>query len=317
MRKIHAPVLPRSQTARRPRARSCAFTITELIVVLAVIGLLLGIGLPAFRSMNNDAKFASATQSLAGLLNRTSIGSLGESNPWVIRFVPAEWDVDPNVNDANAALAQHQRTHGRQKAATFRYVSRSYDPNDTSATGPSKVIYTDGFERVESGPEVLFPADMWLAPAEALAHDPSKTAYTSQHHVLNGVFGEAEDAFDPNWTAPSFLDADDFTVAIDGAGGVRRGPVIDAPNNFNTAERQMATVELRGVDPRPNQTRRDITIARRYFSGLVLYQREVFQAQGNQADAATTRARRDYLAGAGRSFYVGPGGSLISGGGGR
>lgn len=317
MRKIHAPVLPRSPTARRPRARSCAFTITELIVVLAVIGLLLGIGLPAFRSMNNDAKFASATQSLAGLLNRTSIGSLGESNPWLIRFVPAEWDVDPNISDANAAVALHQRTHGRQKAATFRYVSRSYDPNDSSATGPSKVIFTDGFERVESGPEVLFPADMWLAPAEALAHDPSKTAYTSQHHVLNGVFGEAEDAFDPNWTAPDFLDADDFTVAIDGAGGVRRGPVIDAPNNFNTAERQMATIELRGVDPRPNPVRRDITLARRYFSGLLLYQREVFQAQGNQADAATTRARRDYLAGAGRSFYVGPGGSLISGGGGR
>src|SRR5206468_13101993 len=48
------------------RRRHSAFTIVELIVVVAIIALILGIGLPAFNAMSTSAKLAKTRQLLTG-----------------------------------------------------------------------------------------------------------------------------------------------------------------------------------------------------------------------------------------------------------
>lgn len=290
------------------------FTVTELLVVVAVIALILGIGLPAFSSMSTESRFSSAAASLNGALTRTHIAAVGDNNLTLMRFMPATWDTDKGDDP--------QRLRGRQRGLAFRYATSVQDPDDGS-----KVRYTERFERIENGPEVLLPPDVWIAPTECL-DDPKRFGGTDDRsHPLNGRFdlgdpkGEADSPFSWSWNprekeerdnsrarfSADFLDADDFTIAFDPQTGLRRSFASDP---------SLAEVRLYAQDPTiaDRGTQRMVTLKRRFFSGVVLYQREPFVALGNASDQTTTDRRLKFLVRSGRPFYVGRfGGGLISG----
>lgn len=301
----------RSFPALPAQACRAAFTITELLVVVAVIALILGIGLPAFSSMSTESRFSSATASLSGALTRTHIASVSANNLTLMRFMPATWETDTGDDP--------QRRRDRQRGVSFRYVTSVDDPNNVD--GPPR--YAERFERIENGPELLLPADIWVGPVESL--DPNRFGHPDNPaHPLNGKFdrGDPNTAFSWSWNPrekeqpdnsrarfnPDFLDADDFTIAFDPQTGLRRSFAGDPKLAEVRLYAQDPTIEGRSGHPRM------VTLKRRFFSGVVLYQREPFMTLGNDRDQTTTDRRLRFLMRNGRPFYVSRfGGGLISG----
>lgn len=303
-RRNHPHMRQASGFAPRPRR---AFTITELLVVISIIVLILAIGIPAFSSMSLESRFTQATEIANGVITRANIAALSDRSPTLVRFVPAEWDLDPNSDRTGL--------QGRQRAITYRY---SFEPEDPYNLGTVKFIQTSNgvetfsaetFRREESSQETLFPEDVWVAPAEALVDGPNNTVqvpYGNSRHILNGTFGSADQSFFLDWNQNNaHLDSDDFTIAFDGQTGVKRGPVYG---------QSAQTVRLWAEDPRSNAPTKQAELRRRAFTGLTFYRREPFVSFGNDTSAQVAKDRQDYLLRAGRPFFVSRvGGTLVRG----
>lgn len=303
-RRNQPQVRPFAGRARRPRR---AFTITELLVVISIIVLILAIGIPAFSSMSLESRFTQATEMANGVITRANIAALSDRSPTLVRFVPAEWDLDPNGDRTGL--------QGRQRAITYRY---SFEPEDPNNLGTVKFIQiqnneeafsAETFRREESSQETLLPEDVWVAPAEALVDGPNNAvpvAYSNSRHILNGTFGPADQSFFLDWNqSNAHLDSDDFTITFDGQTGVKRGPVFGS---------SAQTVQLWAEDPRSNAKSKQAELRRRAFTGLTFYRREPFVSFGNDTSQQVTQDRQDYLLRAGRPFFVSRvGGTLVRG----
>jgi prepilin-type N-terminal cleavage/methylation domain-containing protein len=102
------------------RARRCAFTLTELLVVMGVIGTLAVLTLVGVRKISQDAKLALGTNTVVAALNEARSLAIKEHNDVLVAFFPrldgprtqvveviiAEWtgdtilntNTDPNCN---------------------------------------------------------------------------------------------------------------------------------------------------------------------------------------------------------------------------
>jgi len=311
---------------RGERRRACCprfrggFTVTELLVVVAVIILILGLGVPAFNNMTRDARFSQSISRLNGMLARAALTAQADNTSMLVRFAPAEWEMDPNYQKAGESDDARRRLSGRMRASLYRYRAWLEDPSqaDQAAEDPNQFLYSEVFRRSDDAEEVILPPDVWAAQVDGLS-DLSRL--DSRNHVLNGRFSPEAPinrAFVDNWYTPNneFLDADDFTIVFDPGRGLRRGSVTGVSMNSNAYAQQAASVDVMvsNPDPADSGTRRERSVKRRYFTGAVFYQRRAFEAYGNDTTRPTTQARLDYLLRTGQPYHMeSGGGGLVRG----
>jgi prepilin-type N-terminal cleavage/methylation domain-containing protein len=300
------PAAP-GQPARLPNA----FTIVEMMVVIAIIGLILAIGVPAFNAMTTQQRLSKARQLLNGTLTRARVISISDRTLTAVRVFPAEWHLDQEAA-SSGSLA------GRQMLATYSYrATHAANPSD-----PSAVLFDERFERIENGPTQLLPPDTWVAPSEAL-FDPGAGDSFDGDAILDGTIGYF--TLDATDTREDFLSADDFLIVFDPETGVQtqrqlrpdwkawRLLALDPRSDTPTGQ-----LETDGVRYSDGTLR---TPFQRYnFAGAVIYQREPFVAVGTASDGDDDLidARRDVLRRFGQTYYVDrTGGNLVSGSGER
>jgi prepilin-type N-terminal cleavage/methylation domain-containing protein len=318
---------PESKIAR-------AFTLVELLVVVAIIGVILGIGLPAFNSMTAQARRSKTRQLLQGALTRASVLSVADRNLVAVRIFPGAWD---QLSETAAATPSGAAGIGSQVIAMYKYVTRAERPLTTGGQNdPSVITYVDRFERIKESPAVILPPDVWIAPIEALITGPNGDR-TQVDRNGNGGFDAGDTALDelagaPGWfdldcdprtnQSKAMLNADDFLMVFD-------------PEQGLVSSRARPVWKMFAYDPRPTsginsspttgglETGGDYaynsfvgrgayvvgsTFQRMNFTGAVIYDRKKFLS-------FSQNARTDFLAREGLSLYAtGGSGTLIAGG---
>jgi prepilin-type N-terminal cleavage/methylation domain-containing protein len=290
-------------------ARGRGFTLVELIVVVTVIVLVLALAVPGLNAMNAEARFASATQKVNGMITRAYYLSVAESAMTAVRFAPTEWVLKQE------GAGEDRKT---QSVVVYRYGGRT----DRQVGGQFRVGFEEYFEPVESISPVELPNDVWVAPSAALSGRSvslgGSTLALGRDLVLDGQLNDpgrsGEHYFEldaDRYTSTGggrLLNADDFLLVFDPQTGLRTG----TPEAF----------QLRAYDPRPDslyQTglqetagERDAngdfisgTMFRRYnFSGLVFYRREPFLSLESRPIRLIPQERQEYLRLNGRPYLV-------------
>ena len=253
----------------------------------------------------------SAVQTVNGMMTRAYYLSVADTAMTAVRFLPAEWDV---VDPAKQVAA------GAQRVAVYKYVGSTDREN---SSGGFDVKYEEYFQRAEDVGSAELPADIWVAPLEALAQQRLDLSQTQQYQnfgkdfVLNGWIqdrtrrNEHHFALDANRDdhANSLLNADDFLVVFDPQMGLRGGvPEAHQLRAFDpTSDTETAD------DNNPDPQRRELY--RRYnFTGVVIYRRENFLALGSEASEEIRQNRQNLLSQTGRPYLAQRfGGGLLSG----
>ncbi len=301
------------------REARCAFTIVELLVVIGIIVLILALGVPAFNSMTRQQRLTKTNQLLSGMLTRTHIVALSNSDLAAVRIFPAAWHLDEN-NTQLANLAD------RQMIATYVWrQTASADPYN-----PLQVLIEERFERMPDGPVNMLPPDTWVAPAEVFAtqrprdevyhHDLTGGRDVLGNFVLDGRIGRFE--LNAAASGEDFLDADDYLIVFDPQVGVVRSAQgmrryawqMYAFDPRPAGSAPTAQGETSGQRAGDGQLIGQYAFRRHNFTGVLIYQREPFVALGKASDSNTITARREYLSRNGLMSYVDRrGGNLISG----
>jgi Tfp pilus assembly protein PilE len=288
----------------RARAATTGFTTVELMVVLGVIALILGIGLPAFKSMTDQAYRTQARQMINSALMQAHVLSLSDRAMAAVRFSP-DWE---------RANASGKLTTDAQVVTIYQYkfTSLNADPSAWSTQGEIAggefVQFNERFERVDEIAPQTLPNGLWVAPSEALLHDPTDNSGFYGLDVLEGNPGDFE--IDADASNDKLLDADDFLIVFDPQAGVlpSRWPQPNPPPGVRKSPWQ-----LLGYDPRPGRgfhtawdtnargvPLKPLEAYRRFnFTGVVLYDRELFLA-GDRDD----QERQEFLARQGETYYV-------------
>jgi prepilin-type N-terminal cleavage/methylation domain-containing protein len=325
-----------TRTPLRAGVPAClrAFTLVELLVVVAIIAVILGIGLPAFNSMTAQSRKAKARQLLQGALTRASVLSVADRNLIAVRVFPSAWD---QSGRSTADTPSGAAGVGAQTLALYKYVTRAERPLVTNgASDPTVVMYVDRFERVPDSPSIVMPPDVWLAPVEALITGPNGNRAQVDRNG-DGSLGAADIALDELDGTPGWFDldcdprtnsnkrmviADDFLFVFD-------------PEQGLVSSRGRPAWKMLAYDPRPDNGpnsgvtggletggefsynsatgRGDYVIGRTFqrmnFTGAVIYDRSRFSPLGSPDLRGAMLARE------GLPLYaVGGSGNLTTGG---
>lgn len=313
-----------------------AFTLVELLVVVAIIGVILGIGLPAFNSMTAQARKSKARQLLQGALTRASVLSVADRNLVAIRIFPGAWD---QLGTTSAATPSGAAGVGAQVVAMYKYVTRAERPLDTSGgqNDPDVITYVDRFERIKESPAVVLPPDVWVAPIESLI-----TGQNGNRNLVdrsgNGAFDATDVELDELSGAPGWFDldcdprtnrpkamltADDFLMIFDPEQGLVSSHARPAWKMFAYDPRPTTgpnSSQFTGGLETGGEYRYNATVGRGTyvvgstfqrlnFTGVVLYDRTRFQSFGSPD------LRGEFLAREGLPLYAtGGSGTLTAGG---
>jgi hypothetical protein len=268
------------------------------MVVIGVIVLILALAVPGLSVMNAEARMTAATQTVNGTLTRAFYLAVSDVNMTAVRFLPANWDVDPNALDSA----------GRQHLAIYSYTGLAYDPD---FLGGGKLRYEDYLIRHEGTESIALPADVWAAPLEALSDDVVQLVHEApgtqgsylmnppyrlgQQFVLTGQIGTFNvDAGDMSPASGRLLNADDFLIVIDPKSGVQARPLRPF--------RMRAFNPVVGYDVDDAPPNNPSVYFQRYgFGGVVMYRRQPFVALGVNAAG---RDRQAYLQQEGRPFVA-------------
>jgi prepilin-type N-terminal cleavage/methylation domain-containing protein len=303
---------------RRPACLRYAFTVVELMVVVAIIALVLAIGIPAFNSMTEQTRLSKTRQLLNGTLVRARIISVSDRTLTAVRLCPAEWEV--REGDERRTLA------GRQIMTTYSYRATTA----ANPSNPAEVSFHERFERLQDGPTQVLPPDTWVAPSEALDMVHLVDGDETSNWVLNGTIHHLEggqlrgfelDGDSETNPGEELLDADDFLIVFDPDTGVKPS-LLREPWPIKAYVPEEADVggvegtEAAGEGWNVSRARFDTPFQRFNFTGVVVYKREPFVALGfDAASEAEYRARRDVLRRFGLMYYVDrTGGNLLAGG---
>lgn len=292
--------------------RAPAFTIVELLVVIGIIVLIVGFGVPAFNALIAQQRQNKTYQLLNGTLTHAHVISQADQTFTAVRMLPAEWHFNPEQVRVEALA-------GRQVMTTYRYRQATMPDPDV----PARIHFEERFEPAGDGPTHVLPTDTWIAPLEALdttryvPDRPAPVGYSIGDHVLSGTIGRFErNANSRENGSERFLDADDFLFVFDPRTGL-----------FPSLNRRPWL--LVGYDPTPGVEREWAGMRDGYgqlyparekyqrfnFTGAVIYPREPFAAQGLFGESSDElQNRREILRNFGQNYYVNPrGGSLIAG----
>lgn len=286
------------------RGANFAFTLVELVVVIAVIGLVLAFAVPALNNMTGESKLLAAVQTVNGVLTRAYYASQADRQLSAVRFMPGAWDFVEG-QDPQAAT-------NRQHIVSYSWVTAT----DREVSGNFNLQLREQFQRRPNSESIQLPPDVWVAPVEAWrdsSNNPEHGNMPTDMDILTGRRGR----FDLSAKSPSpsssdrLLSADDFVVAFDPQSGLKskrervrlRGYVpLDYPDTA-----------LRGLEVDDNgATGSSQVFYDRYTSaGVVVYRREPFAALG---DSAAPEDRQRLLRANGRAYFVHRyGGGLVLG----
>lgn len=311
----------------RPALGAPGFTLVELMVVVLIVALILGIGLPAFNAMSRDADRGKARQLLNGALQRANITALSDKNLTAVRLAPAEW-----ITGQAERLAT--QVGGRQAIATYTQSIITDHPSKPRAS----FMDVPRFRQAADTAPILLPPSQWVAPLEALASGNDSDQLRDTHPEIGGsvVRGQiglfAETAADSSTSSanPSFFDADDFLILFAADGTVVPSVTPSRVSSSAPIEpwRMNAyipfTPATSGYVPeggfeapgrwRQNQERYNPEFTRNNFTGVVIYERQKMLSTGlNATTAAQMDARRNVLR-SGLALYVNRvGGGLVQG----
>src|SRR5262249_42751025 len=112
------------------RQRHAAFTLTEILIVVALIVLMLGMAIPAFHLIAGTRSVEGAENQITALLGRARSDALGLQKPHGIMFFIR--DEGPNIN---AALHNGQVYVAEVYAAPY--------PEPAAAPLPTRGVYLD------------------------------------------------------------------------------------------------------------------------------------------------------------------------------
>ncbi|RMF72897.1 MAG: type II secretion system protein [Planctomycetota bacterium] len=281
----------------------------ELIVVLGIIGLVLGIGLPAFNQMSRQSRKNQAEQLLNGAMLRAHVTAVSSRSLVAARIVPGEWTVRTEDDLTTArALA------GRQVVELYQYSFSWADPTDIE-----KVEFDERFERLRDVPPIVLPPDIWAAPAEA-AKDP-KSGLNNPYDwtaIVDGQIGRFE--VDAARDGEDFYDADDFLIVFDPQTGVQASswPAGSAgnPELRRSAWRMNAYDPVEeAVIPYELQSGNTLNFSRPFqrfnFTGVAIYERQPFL---DYTQGLRPLDRQRWLRDFATVFYVNRrGGDLVAG----
>lgn len=266
------------------------FTAIELMVVIAIIAVVLGLGIPAFNKMTEELDLDQAVNSINGILARAQTTAVAESTLTAVRFVRADWEM--------SETGQSLGPTGRMRVIPYIFRGTSQQTNS-----PLGIRFADRFERMPDAPEYLMPANLWAAPLEAI--DPAFP------DAGNPYAQGRLNAFQLNANQGNFCDLNDFLIVFDPIAGLKSANRW-TPWNLKalnpTAEPPVLT-EGRWGSGSPAYAPLLEPFVRNNATGIILYNREVVRG-ADTAGTTDSKFRVPALRRTGTPYYV----SRFSGG---
>jgi prepilin-type N-terminal cleavage/methylation domain-containing protein len=283
------------------RCRRAAFTLVEMIVVVAIILVVLGITLPALTSLWDERKLAEAQNVVQGLLMTTHARAMQDEaglfffvdDTGMQRIVPLERVEPEDLGEASVLADQliqvFEITPGRDYAlpvpmrAVPRYV---VDEEDSEREW-------EGFDAVE------------LAN-NSFANPPNEANVAQTHRNYFAMLysgGELVDLRDV-----LIQDADENQDGIGDITGLRVGKDADDPEvkeywSYDADDEERKSLDSEGRNrtvPRLITDEDDVAINFRSVDGLLVYDDSLF----NEAGAGASAQKRDFLLRTAQPFYV-------------
>jgi type IV fimbrial biogenesis protein FimT len=100
-----------------PRVKSAGFTLVELMLTVAVLGILVGLGMPSFTKAIRNAEIRSAAESVANGLQRARAEAvsrnakvqfvLGTGTSWTVDYVTKPVPTDPALDSRASSDSLH------------------------------------------------------------------------------------------------------------------------------------------------------------------------------------------------------------------
>ena len=99
------------------------FTLMELMVVIAIIGIISAISLPNLMSMRADSKLRGAVRELVGNMQKTRLDSIKNNQAWAIQFNPGanpgSYDIISDWGGAGQAIEKTISFQGYQSGVGY------------------------------------------------------------------------------------------------------------------------------------------------------------------------------------------------------
>lgn len=197
----------------KPNRRPAAFTLVELLAVVAIIALLIGILVPSVQSARNQAKKAK-TQTLLSALGKSNEMFAGENKTYAKSsggnpFEASTWSGGPSINPT-APLSGAQWLALQLMGADGRGFVQDNLNNDSN--NDSEINHEDWRDWYDLQPSRTYVRNTYFQPAGEVSHSPESFA---DHHPTAGAVPAELTRGTSDWNnekLPFFIDAWSYPI---------------------------------------------------------------------------------------------------------